>query len=77
MSEHFKGIFFGSIILGIIITLFSYAGEKKAEGSSTFLEKFIKTFLIIFFLLLFGAIMDEAGCSRDDDPDYPIKYDPN
>jgi Na+/H+ antiporter NhaC len=77
MAEHFIVIFFGSIILGIIITLFTYAGEKKVGGNSTFWEKFIKTFLIIFFLLLIGAIMDESGCSRDDDPDYPIKYDPN
>ena len=29
MAEHFIVIFSGSIILGIIITLFTYAGEKK------------------------------------------------
>lgn len=77
MLEHIKVIFLGSAILALIISLFSYFGGIRNADGPSFIEKYIKIYLIIFFLLLLGAILDKAGCSGDDDLDYPVKYDPN
>lgn len=78
MLEHIKAMIFGGAVLALIISVFSYFGGERSVEKPTFIEKFIKIYLIIIFLLLIGAVLDRAGCSdSDDDPDYPVKYDPN
>lgn len=77
MIEDIKAVIFGGAIIALIISLFSYFGSKGKIGDNTFIQKFIKIYIIILLISLLGAILDKAGCSSDEDPDYPMKYQPD
>jgi hypothetical protein len=63
-------IFF-ALIIAIIFTL---GGDNK-PGDSNFTQKFTTALFVIIIIVIIGSVLEMAGCSNEDEPDYPMKYE--
>lgn len=69
----------GAFIVSFILTIFRVilsSGEKK-PGDSNFFQKFTGTLMVLIFIVIIGTLTEKCGCSSEDEPDYPMKYQPD
>jgi uncharacterized membrane protein len=64
-----------SLIITIIRVIFSIGSKTKSD--SNFMQKFTGTLMVLIIIVIVGTISDKCGCSSEDEPDYPMKYQPD
>jgi hypothetical protein len=64
-----------SFIITIIRVIFSIGSKTKSD--SNFMQKFTGTLMVLIIIVIIGTISDKCGCSSEDEPDYPMKYQPD
>ena len=64
-----------SFIITIIRVIFSIGSKTKSD--SNFIQKFTGTLMVLIIIVIIGTITEKSGCSSEDEPDYPMKYQPD
>ena len=65
----------GAVIIALIIVIvFTLAGDNK-PGDSNFAQKFTGSFFVLIVIVVLGSLSELAGCSSEEEPDYPMRYE--
>lgn len=69
----------GAVIFAFIITLLKVMVSLRdnKNGESKFFTKFTGTLLILISIIIIGTLSEKFGCSSEEEPDYPMKYNSN
>ncbi|WP_297511711.1 hypothetical protein [Flavobacterium sp.] len=60
-----------------LISVFFSSREENKNGSSSFMEKFTRILIVLIIIMVIGFLSEKCGCSSEDEPDYPMKYQPD
>lgn len=65
----------GAVIFALIIAIvFTLAGDNKSSDSN-FAQKFTGSLFVLIVIVVLGTLSEMAGCSSEEEPDYPMKYE--